>query len=72
MNCLPTRKFRQLIWVFKAQLTTALHLLSRRQAGVKRGQGTYSWDEKAAADLKERTKKPYLGQIDWHVPEEPA
>ena len=42
------------------------------QTGVKRGQGTYSWDEKAAADLKERTKKPYLGQIDWHVPEEPA
>ena len=42
------------------------------QTGVKRGQGTYCWNEKAVEELKERTKKPYLGQIDWHVPEEPA
>ena len=42
------------------------------KTGVKRGQGTYCWDQEAAADLKERTKKPYLRQIDWHVPEEPA
>lgn len=42
------------------------------QTGVKSGQGTYRWDEEAAAGLRERTKQPYIGQINWHLPEGPA
>jgi 3-hydroxybutyryl-CoA dehydrogenase len=42
------------------------------QTGVKSGQGTYRWDKKAVEELKERTQKPYIRQIDWHLPEGPA
>ena len=42
------------------------------KVGVKSGEGTYRWDEKAVEDLRERTKKPYISQIDWHLPQENA